>query len=156
MEITETMRYSVKYDVFVDVDGSIYWRDMYGNINPKKQHINCNGYAFIVLGRRNKKYNVHRIVAETFIPNPDNKPEVDHINRIRSDNRVENLRWVTRRENLQNRSPVHKKHRKHVYTEPHSEFGKLFFEKYGILRGEDPLLYNRERAYYQYHGHLRP
>lgn len=49
-----------------------------------------------------KKFSAHRIVAEAFIPNVDNKPEVDHINTIRHDNRAENLRWVTRKENINN------------------------------------------------------
>ena len=49
---------------------------------------------------------LHRIVAETFIPNPFNKPEVDHINGIRTDNNVCNLRWVTRTEN--NNNPITK------------------------------------------------
>lgn len=42
---------------------------------------------------------VHRIVASAFIPNPKNLPCVDHINAIRNDNRAQNLRWVTHREN---------------------------------------------------------
>ena len=159
MEISETMKYNVKYDLFVDVNGNIYWRDQYGNINLKKQRIDNHGYMFITRGQLKKRIRVHRIVAETFIPNPDNKPEVDHINRIRNDNRVENLRWATRLENAQNRGSkksgyAHKKHKKHIFTEPHSEFGRLFFKTFGIMRADDPKLYARMRARYQYHGRL--
>ena len=45
---------------------------------------------------------VHRIVAQLFIPNPENKPCVDHINCNKQDNRIENLRWVTYSENMMN------------------------------------------------------
>lgn len=46
---------------------------------------------------------VHRLVAQAFIPNPYNHTDVDHINRIRADNRVSNLRWSTRSDNSYNR-----------------------------------------------------
>ena len=51
---------------------------------------------------------IHRAVAELFIPNPENKPYVDHINTVTTDNRAENLRWVTHKENCNN--PLTRKH----------------------------------------------
>lgn len=51
-------------------------------------------------GDRRESYRINRLVAMVFIPNPDNKPIVDHINGVRWDNRVENLRWVSAIENV--------------------------------------------------------
>lgn len=50
------------------------------------------------------KKSIHRIVAETFIPNPENLPEVDHIDRDKSNNNVSNLRWVSMSQNRINRT----------------------------------------------------
>lgn len=62
----------------------------------------CNGYARVKLYRdaKGKTILVHRIVADAFIPNEQGKPQVNHINSIKDDNRVENLEWVTQSENL--------------------------------------------------------
>ena len=61
---------------------------------------NC-GYKYNCISfKKNKKnYSIHRLVAKTFIPNPENKPNINHINGIKADNRVENLEWVTHSEN---------------------------------------------------------
>ena len=62
-----------------------------------------NGYKRIGLRNNNQYFKlVHRLVAEAFIPNPDNKPCVDHIDRVRTNNHISNLRWVTYSENSQN------------------------------------------------------
>lgn len=65
--------------------------------------LNKNGYHSVSIKKNNKTrnyYKVHRLVAEAFISNPNNKPEVDHINTDKTDNRVDNLRWVTHFENM--------------------------------------------------------
>ena len=69
-----------------------------------KPTINTKGKysrAYISLGRGNKKY-IHRLVAQAFIPNPNECEEVDHIDRNPLNNHVENLRWATRQENMEN------------------------------------------------------
>lgn len=75
----------------------------YKNREPKilKPQLDRDGYYKVQLsyGKNRKKYFVHRLVAEQYIPNPENKPEVNHINGVKTDNRVENLEWVTRSEN---------------------------------------------------------
>ena len=71
-----------------------------------KPELNTRGYYRIVLCKdgKAKKYSIHRLIAINFIPNPENLPCIDHINRVRSDNRIENLRWITKRDNSCNSS----------------------------------------------------
>lgn len=68
-----------------------------------KQKIDKDGYATVMLRKRTegvrKSVTVHRLVAEAFIPNLDNKPTINHRNGIKTDNSAQNLEWSTHREN---------------------------------------------------------
>jgi hypothetical protein len=86
-------------DYFITSCGKVFK----GNNELKKNYSHA-GYRTVSLkhldGSR-KLYYVHRVVAQVFITNPDNKPVVNHKNLIKADNRVKNLEWVTYKENNQ-------------------------------------------------------
>ena len=101
MEIWKGIKgYEVKYQV--SNGGRV--RSLKTGIYMKPQ-VRKHGYLGVQVhgngknARRSETLSIHRCVAEAFIPNPDGKAEVNHINEDKTDNRVENLEWVTHQEN---------------------------------------------------------
>lgn len=94
------------YDEYeINIKGEIYLKGGYHNGRRRKSKfikkvLGGNGYYVINLNR--EKHLLHRLLAETFIPNPDNKPCIDHIDGNPKNNSLDNLRWVTHKENLNN------------------------------------------------------
>lgn len=84
--------------------------------------LNGSGYPIVGLSKESEStsYIVHRLVAEAFIPNPDNLSDVNHINQDKTDNRVDNLNWMSHKDNLNYGSRNEKiaaKNSKAVYCE---------------------------------------
>ena len=101
-------------DVFFDIPGCDgYKANRLGKILGKRKRVlkpgtNNDGYHQVGISQNGikKSMSVHRLVGFTFIPNPDNLPEIDHIDNNPKNNRVENLRWITRPDNLNRRERI--------------------------------------------------
>jgi hypothetical protein len=98
-------------------DGRVWSKRKIKFMNPS---INKPGYFITKINGKAKR--IHRIVAETFIPNPLNLPAVHHINNNKLDNNVENLEWTTSEENT-----------KKAY------YDKIILPRKGILHGKSKL-----------------
>jgi len=86
-------------------NGDIYSKVRKGGGGKLKQTLTVNGYYSVGLTKDSitKKFNIHRLLGICFIPNPDNKPMIDHIDRDKTNNNLSNLRWVTCSENNLNK-----------------------------------------------------
>ena len=110
MKLPKTAKQIKNSKDFIDINGDVYtYISNYKGIQTDKvykkaQHI-VSGYKYCGIydnkTGRCKQRRVHRLVAEAFIPNPQNLPIVGHKNNIKTDNRIENLYWTTNTENIQ-------------------------------------------------------
>jgi len=86
------------------LDRKIPYKDGFKQAKGKLMKLTKNrlGYMVVTLQKDRKRYFsiVHRLVAKAFIPNPENKREVNHIDSIKDNNNVNNLEWSTRKENM--------------------------------------------------------
>ena len=167
------MKYIEKYDRYIDDDLVIYrWSNRQNKLIQCSTYRSSTGYVRLDTGI--KHILVHRLVYEAFVGEIPEGMQIDHINTIRTDNRLENLRCVTCKEN--NNNPLTIKHnsesRKGVKLseehkrrlsevkkgneyrkgKPSSIFGMKFKEHFNKTVTDDAILYARERQWYLKHN----
>ena len=148
------IKFNQKYDRWVTDTGIVYRQDNTGAFIVCKQSDKGNGYSSVFTVKP-KRANilVHRLVFETFKGEIPEGNEIDHINTVKNDNRLSNLRCVTHKENLNN--TITREHKSKSLLgntnkrgKTYSEFGIKFKEHFGITQYQNMSLYKREYAWY--------
>lgn len=155
------MKYLEKYNRYIDNDCVIYRKDKEGKLVQVKPSVNNCGYEFICYASPKIVY-VHRLVYEAFKGEIPEGLEIDHIDGNKHNNNPDNLRVVTRKENMCNPVTITKLKRTKSEEEikkmveslskPKSDFGKKYFEYYGYSKRINPKQYANELYWYCSHG----
>lgn len=143
------MKYNAKFDRWVSKDGLVYRYDKKNDrLVLANQHYANNGYLVHTEKKDNKSINVliHRLVWETFNGEIPQGYEIDHINTIRDDNRLENLLLTTHKDNCNNKQTLINK------RTAYSDFGIKFKEHFGFTYYGNHNLYKKEYKWYIKHN----
>jgi len=144
-------------EVWKDIKGyeGIYQISNFGivrNLVTNKIHkgnVNRYGYSRTKFGKKARL--THRVVAMSFIPNPENKPQVNHINGIKTDNRVENLEWCNSSENNKHAHIIGLKNQKgsknnrSILSE--SDVYKIKYQRKNVLNKDVAIEFNIHENY---------
>lgn len=106
-----------------------YYRRTEKILKPQLQN---NGYLHIKLSQKDKTkcILVHRLVAQVFIPNPNNLPQVNHINEDKTDNRVENLEWCDRKYNINYGNGISKRVKTNKENGTYKKIGEINYKNF--------------------------
>ena len=99
-------------EYYITDTGDVYSRNYHNTGRIRKTYKNkIHEYLYACIRKNTKTFSkrIHRLVAEAFIPNPENKPQVNHLSGDKTDNRVENLEWCTAKENIKHSFTVLKR-----------------------------------------------
>lgn len=144
------MKYNEKYDLYLDDDLVIYYWDK-NKDKLMQRTMSDNGNGYLRVNTKIGKQFVHRIIYETFVGPIPSGMELDHEDTNKYNNRLDNLKLVTHKENCNN-SRTRKHNSDAKKGKPTSEFGRKFKEHYCITRYQNLKLYHREQKWYHRHN----
>ena len=125
------------------------------NKHVMKEYIDNNGYAIVALTTQHGKVHrkMHRLIAQQFLPNPNNLPEVDHIDRDKLNNSLNNLRWVSRSDNNRNRTVKAYGKREYLDHAPNDITEILLFNDVAYDANTYYFCYDDDHVYKRFHDH---